>query len=154
MVFWWPNTNTNIIRFPKNYRIQIRILFGFPKMTEYKYEYYLAFQKWLDTNTNIIQLSTNDRIRISFGFRKKFIIWSLKAHFKIHSGEKLNKCEHCEYAVLHAYHSRVHLKVNTHCHFVTFDISWHLTFHAKYIYYSEKNRIRIRFGLRKSPEYE
>ena len=28
IVFWWPNTNTNIIRFPKNDRIQIRILFG------------------------------------------------------------------------------------------------------------------------------
>ena len=32
----WPNTNTNIIRFPQNDRI--RILFGFPEMTEYEYE--------------------------------------------------------------------------------------------------------------------
>ena len=38
----WPNTNTNIIRLPRN--DQIRILFGFPKMTEYKY--HLASQKW------------------------------------------------------------------------------------------------------------
>ena len=45
----WPNTN--IIWFPKNYRI--RILFGFPKMTEYEYEYHLAFQK--GPNANIIQ---------------------------------------------------------------------------------------------------
>ena len=26
-------------------------------MTEYEYEYYLAFQKWPNTNTNIIRLS-------------------------------------------------------------------------------------------------
>jgi len=50
-----PNTNTNIIRFPKNYRIQIRLLFGFPKMNEY--EYYSAFQK--GPNTNIIQIPKN-----------------------------------------------------------------------------------------------
>ena len=59
-MFWWRNTNTNIIRFPKNDQIRIRILFGFSKMTEY--EYYSVFQKW--PNTNIIQLSKNDRIRI------------------------------------------------------------------------------------------
>ena len=35
----WPNTNTNIIRLPKNDQIRIRILFGFPKMTEYEYRY-------------------------------------------------------------------------------------------------------------------
>ena len=66
----WPNTNTNIIRFPKNYRIQIRILFGFLKMTEYEYEYYSVSQKW--PNTNIIRLSKKDRIRIRilFGFPK------------------------------------------------------------------------------------
>ena len=83
IVFWWPNTNTNIIRLPKNdriririlfgfpkrteyeyeyysasknYRIRIRILFGFPKMTEYEYEYYSAAQKGPNTNTNIIRL--------------------------------------------------------------------------------------------------
>ena len=38
IVFWWPDTNMNIIRFPKNCRIRIWILFGFPKMTEYEYE--------------------------------------------------------------------------------------------------------------------
>ena len=38
----WPNTNTNIIRLPRN--DQIPLLFGFPIMTEYKY--YLASQKW------------------------------------------------------------------------------------------------------------
>ena len=54
----WPNTNTNIIRFPKNDRIQIGILFGFPKTTKYEYEYYSATQKW--PNTNIIQLPNND----------------------------------------------------------------------------------------------
>ena len=41
----WPNTNTNIIRFPKNDRMRIRILFGFPKITQYEYEYHLATQK-------------------------------------------------------------------------------------------------------------
>ena len=62
IVFWWPNTNTNIIWVPKNDRI--RILFGLPKMTEYEYEYYSAPQKRPNTNTNIIRLSKNDRIRI------------------------------------------------------------------------------------------
>ena len=62
----WPNTNTNIIRFPKN--DPIRILFGFPKMTQY--EYYLVSQKWPNTNTNIIRFPKNDpiRIRILFGY--------------------------------------------------------------------------------------
>ena len=46
----WPNTNTNIIRLPKN--DWIRVLFSFPKMT--KYEYYSASQKW--PNTKIIRL--------------------------------------------------------------------------------------------------
>ena len=64
IVFWWRNTNTNIIRVPKNDRIQIRILFGFPKLTEYEYEYYSDFQKWPNTNTNIIRLPKNDQIRI------------------------------------------------------------------------------------------
>ena len=118
-MFWWPNTNTNIIRFPKNDRIRIRILFGFPKMTEYEYEYYSAFQKW--PNTNIIRLSKNDQIRILFSFPKKFIIWSLKRtvgkrktnatiasmqcikqetwgrRWKMHGGEKLNQCNRCDY---------------------------------------------------------
>ena len=71
-MFWGPNTNTNIIRVPKNDRIRIRILFGFPKLTEYEYEYYSGFQKWPNTNTNIIRLPKNDRIRIRilFGFPK------------------------------------------------------------------------------------
>ena len=70
IVFWGPNTNTNIIRVPKNNRI--RILFGFPKLTENEYEYYSGFQKWPNTNTNIIRLPKNDqiRIRILFGFPK------------------------------------------------------------------------------------
>ena len=54
----WPNTNTNIIRFPKNDRIRIRILFGYPEMT--KYEYYWASQLW--PNTNNIWLPKNDQI--------------------------------------------------------------------------------------------
>ena len=72
IVFWWPNTNTNIIRLPKNDRIRIRILFGLPKMTEYEYEYYSASQKWPNTNMNIIRFPKNDRIRIRilFGFPK------------------------------------------------------------------------------------
>ena len=39
-----PNTNTNIIRLPKNDRIGIQILWGFPKMTDY--EYHSSSQKW------------------------------------------------------------------------------------------------------------
>ena len=64
IVFWRPNTNTNIIRSSENDRIRIRIIFGPPKMTEYEYEYYSVFQKWPNTNTNNIRSSENDRIRI------------------------------------------------------------------------------------------
>ena len=39
----WPNTNKNIIWFPKNDRIWIQILFNSLKMTEYEHEYYLTF---------------------------------------------------------------------------------------------------------------
>ena len=52
----WPNTNTNILRFPK--------------MTEYEYEYYSATQKWPKPNTNIFLLPNNDQIQISFGLPK------------------------------------------------------------------------------------
>ena len=68
IVFWWPNTNTNIIRLPKKDRIRIRILFGFSKMTEYEYEYYSIFQKWPNTNTNIIRFPKKERIRIRILF--------------------------------------------------------------------------------------
>ena len=60
----------NIIRFPRDDRIQIQILFGFSKMTEFEYEYYLATQKRPNMNTNINQLPNNDQIQISFGFPK------------------------------------------------------------------------------------
>ena len=59
IVFWWPNTNTNLIWFPQNCRKWIQILFGFPKITEH--EYYSVFQK--RPNTNIIRLPRNDQIR-------------------------------------------------------------------------------------------
>ena len=84
IVFWWPNTNTNIIRLPKNDRIRIRILFGFTKMTEYEYEYYSVFQKW--PNTNIIRFEKGDRIRIRilFGLKKAaeyenkyYLVWKI-----------------------------------------------------------------------------
>ena len=52
----------------KNNRIQIRKIFSFPKMTEYKYEYYSASQKW--PNTNIIWLTKSDQIQKSFSFLK------------------------------------------------------------------------------------
>ena len=52
IVFWWPNTNTNIIWFEKGDRIRIRILFGLKKSTEYEYEYYLSWKNHPNTNTN------------------------------------------------------------------------------------------------------
>ena len=72
-----PNTNTSIIRFPKN--------------DQYEYEYYSVSQKGPNMNTNTIRFSKNDQIRILFRSPK------------IHSEEKSNKCKQCEYAVLHAY---------------------------------------------------
>ena len=64
IVFWGPNTNTNIIRVPKNYRIRIRILFGLKKSPEYEYEYYSVWKNHPNTNTNIIRFENIDRIRI------------------------------------------------------------------------------------------
>ena len=55
-----PNTNTNIIRLSKKDRIRIRILFGFPKMTEY--EYYSDPQKYIaetsQTNANSVSMQS------------------------------------------------------------------------------------------------
>ena len=64
IVFWGPNTNTNIIRVPKNDRIRIRILFGLKKSPEYEYEYYSVWKNHPNTNTNIIRFENIDRIRI------------------------------------------------------------------------------------------
>ena len=55
IVFWWPNTNTNIIRFEKINRIQMQILFGLKKSTEYEYKYYLVWKNQPNMNTNIIR---------------------------------------------------------------------------------------------------
>ena len=71
IVFWWPNTNTNIIRLFKNDRIRIRILFGLKKATEYEYEYYSVWKKQPNTNTNIIRFEKIDRIRIRILFDLK-----------------------------------------------------------------------------------
>ena len=53
-----PNTNTNIIRLLKKDRIQIRISFSFPKITEY--EYYLDSLKYIvkTSQTNANSVST------------------------------------------------------------------------------------------------
>ena len=69
IVFWWPNTNTNIIWLFKNDRIRIRILFGLKKATEYKYKYYSVWKYWPNKNTNIIWFEKIDRIRILFGLK-------------------------------------------------------------------------------------
>ena len=50
IVFWWPNTNTNIIPLLKNDRIRIRILFSLKKSTEY--EYYSVWKNHPNTNAN------------------------------------------------------------------------------------------------------
>ena len=76
----WSNTNTNIIRLPRNDWIQIRILFSSPEITESriqisfgfpimtKYEYHSASQKWSNTkyaNTNFSQHFTFYNINAS-----------------------------------------------------------------------------------------
>ena len=50
----WPNTNTNIIRFEKGDRIQIRILFALKIAAEYEYEYYSVWKNRPNTNTNFV----------------------------------------------------------------------------------------------------
>ena len=63
-MFWGPNTNTNIIRVPKNDWIRIRILFGLKKSPEYEYKYYSVWKNHPNTNTNIIRFEKITRIRI------------------------------------------------------------------------------------------
>ena len=74
---------------PKNDRIQIQILFGFPKMTEY--EYYSATHKWPNTNTNIIQFPKNDLILIPllfcFPIMTKYKYQSLQDQFWVSQGD-------------------------------------------------------------------
>ena len=65
---WYQNCGLEVSKWCFDDQIRIRILFDFPKITEYKYEYYSAFQKWPNTNTNIIWLSRNDWIRIQILF--------------------------------------------------------------------------------------
>ena len=64
IVFWWPNTNTNIIWLFKNNRIRIRILFGLKKAIEYEYEYYSDWKNRPNTNTNIIRIEKIIKIQI------------------------------------------------------------------------------------------
>ena len=52
IVFWWPNTNTNIIHLFKNGQIRIQILFDLKKTTEYKYKYYSVWKNHPNTNAN------------------------------------------------------------------------------------------------------
>ena len=82
IVFWWPNTN--IIQFPKNCRIRIQVIFGFPRPSMntniirfpkndwIRIQILFGVPKWPNTNTNIIRFPKNDRIRIRilFGFPK------------------------------------------------------------------------------------
>ena len=73
----WPNTNTNIIRFPNNDRI--RLLFGYPEMTKYEYEYHSASKKLPNTNMNIRipnYLLTSALIPTS----RSQILWSKSLH--------------------------------------------------------------------------
>ena len=46
----------------------------------------------------------------------------MKDHLKIHSGEKPNKCNQCDYATSHAGHLRTHLK--THSGYWLLDIEY------------------------------
>ena len=42
-----------------------------------------------------------------------FHAYVLRTHFKMHSGEKPNKCNHCDYASSRAGHLRTHLKIHS-----------------------------------------
>ena len=46
IVFWWPNTNTIIIRLHRNDQMRIRILLK--KIINYEYKYRSPSQKWLN----------------------------------------------------------------------------------------------------------
>ena len=95
IVFWWPNTNKNIIQFPKNDQIRIQIFYGLPKMTKYKYEYYSVSQKWPNTNTNIIRFPKNNRIRVLFGY-PEMTEYEYKYHFTSQKSlNSINKYKFC-----------------------------------------------------------
>ena len=81
-----------VIRFHKNDRIRIRILFGFPKMTEYEYEYYLAY--YLDSQKYIAGKSqTNANSAVLHAYHSS-------EHLNTHNREHFHKCEQCDLAFL------------------------------------------------------
>ena len=124
----WPNTNTNIIRFEKGDRIRIRILFGLKKAIEYEYEYYSDWKNRPNTNTNIIRIEKIIKIQI------RILVFGLNYS---------NNIQIPNYWLTSASHEVHH------------DII-HGVPHTKIIRFEKIDRIRIRilFGLKKSPEYE
>ena len=142
-----PDTNANIIRFPKNDRIRMWILVGFPKMTKYEYTYCSVSQKWPNRIVICLPKNYQNQIRISLSFPKLtegdykyYSVW--KSHFPI------------GYFCFHIFGGD----------FGILNIFWLIkSINAKQNMYTiwEENpsgfqleKIRIIFGLSKSPKYE
>ena len=130
----WPNTNTNIIRSPKNDRIRIRILFGYPEMTEYRV---------LKEEHSPTHFSED---------------WLIRSSEKWKCGDKFS-CAHLSRIWAHLSKVSMLSKI-----FIVFkiDSQWysvwenHPNTNTNNIRFQKVTRIRIRiiFSLRKSPEYE
>ena len=139
----WPNTNTNIIRFEKGYRIRIRILFGLKKATEYEYEYYSVWKNRPNTNTNIIRIEKIIKIQI------RILVFGLNYS---------NNIQMPNYWLTSASHEVHHDIIHgvPHMNVIRFEEkSWPYT-NTNIIRFENIDRIRIRilFGLKKSTEYE
>ena len=142
-MFWWPNTNTNIIWLFKNNRIRIRILFGLKKAIEYEYEYYSDWKNRPNTNTNIIRIEKIIKIQI------RILVFGLNYS---------NNIQIPNYWLTSASHEVHHDIIHgvPHMNVIRFEEkSWPYT-NTNIIRFENIDRIRIRilFGLKKSTEYE
>ena len=111
----WLNTNTNTIRIIKNHWIRIRILFGFSKVTKYKYEYYSDYQKLVNTNTNTIWIIKNYwiQIRILFRFSKVLFRFKKITQIRIQILFSLKKSPEYEYKYYWVWKNHLNTNTNT-----------------------------------------
>ena len=124
-------------------RIQIRILFGLKKSTEYEYEYHSVWKYRPNTNTNIIRLEKITRIWI------RILVFGLN-----HS----NNIQIPNYSLTSAIREVHHDIINgvPHTNVIRLEEKSWLNTDTNIIRFENIDRIRIRilFGLKKSTEYK
>ena len=121
----------------KKFRIQIHILFGLKILTKYEYEYYLVWNNRPNTNTNIIRLEKITQIWM------RILVCGLN-----YSNTELfaHLCQSWDSSWHHSWGPS----------YECYSVWWKKRPNTNIIRFEKSHRIRIRilFGLKKSPEYE